>query len=193
VHRINLVVYAASDVAVRLYQSVGFVAYGRESEALCINGVYFDALLMSYSTVGHNPSIERTCPGELGHAAHVERLSAKISMAFLVSAVLPFFVAGLTAIAYAASWREQLAKPVAYGLVCFLLVLGLHYLVSSLVELVRNVWPLGGGYSIVVRPTTEGEITAMQRQMTLEGLAIAVAVAVLSYPLVALIRGGFAK
>jgi ribosomal protein S18 acetylase RimI-like enzyme len=71
--RINLLVYAASEVAVGLYQSVGFAVYGRESEALCINGVYYDALLMSYSTVGHNPSIERTCPGKPGHAAHVER------------------------------------------------------------------------------------------------------------------------
>jgi ribosomal protein S18 acetylase RimI-like enzyme len=63
--RINLVVYAASEVAVGLYQSVGFAVYGRESQALCIDGAYYDALLMSYSTVGHNPSNERTGAGKL--------------------------------------------------------------------------------------------------------------------------------
>ena len=58
--RVNLTVYVASQAAIRLYESIGFRAYGREPEALCIKGSYYDALLMSLSTEGHNPSIERT-------------------------------------------------------------------------------------------------------------------------------------
>ena len=70
--RINLVVYAASEVAVGLYQSVGFAVYGRESQALCINGVYYDALLMSYSAVGHNPSVDRTVVGKPKTDAYID-------------------------------------------------------------------------------------------------------------------------
>jgi ribosomal protein S18 acetylase RimI-like enzyme len=71
--RINLTAYVSSHAAIRLYESIGFEVYGYEPEALCINGSYYDALLMSPSTEGHNPSIERTRPGKPGHAAHGER------------------------------------------------------------------------------------------------------------------------
>ena len=114
-------------------------------------------------------------------------------MAFLVSAVLPFIVAGVMAITCAMSSRDLLARPLAYGLVSFLLVLGMHHLVQALVELSKNFWPLGRGYFLVSRPTTESEIAAIERQMTIEGLAIAALVAVLSYPVIALVRGGFEK
>lgn len=114
-------------------------------------------------------------------------------MAFLVSAVLPFIVAGLIATACAMSSRVHLARPFAYGLVCFLLVLGMHHLVQALVEFAKNVGPLGRGYFLVARPTTESEIAAIERQMTIEGLVIAAVVAFLSYPIVALVRGGFEK
>jgi hypothetical protein len=113
-------------------------------------------------------------------------------MAFFVSSMLPFVVAGLMAIVGAMSWRAQLSSPLAYALVCFLLVLGVHHLVKAIVAVVKNLWPIGGGYYLV-RPTTEAEIAAIERQMTIEGLAVAAAVALLSYPLIALVRGGFEK
>ena len=58
--RINLAVYVSSHAAICLYESIGFRVYGHEPEALCIKGSYYDALLMSLSIEGHNPSIERT-------------------------------------------------------------------------------------------------------------------------------------
>lgn len=114
-------------------------------------------------------------------------------MAFLVSALLPFVVAGLMAFACVLPWRELLTKPLLYGFASFLLLLGMHYLVKALVEFAKFFWPLGQGYFLVSRPTTERAITAIERQMTIEGLAVAAAVALLSYPLLVLIRGGFEK
>ena len=76
VRRINLAVYVSGHAAIRLYESVGFGVYGREPEALYVNGSYYDALLMSLSTEGHNPSIERTVSSglrPLPTAAHVKR------------------------------------------------------------------------------------------------------------------------
>ena len=114
-------------------------------------------------------------------------------MTFLISAVLPFLVAATLSIACAVIWRVQLARPMVYCAVAFFLVLGVHHLFKAVVELAKYLWPIGEGYFLVVRPTSVEEIEAIERQMTLEGLVIAIAVAILSYPLLTLLRGGFAK
>lgn len=45
--RVNLQVFIPNPEAVALYSSLGFIEYGREPEAICLNGVYFDGLHMS--------------------------------------------------------------------------------------------------------------------------------------------------
>jgi len=114
-------------------------------------------------------------------------------MAFLVSSVLPFMVAAVMAIACAMSSRDLLTRPFVYGAVCFLLVLGMHHLLQALLELAKYVWPLGHGYFLVARPTTESEIAAIERKMIIEGFAIAAVVAVFSYPVITFIWNGFEK
>ena len=47
VRRVNLQVFVPNAEAVSLYQSMGFIEYGREPEAVCLNGVYFDGVHMS--------------------------------------------------------------------------------------------------------------------------------------------------
>ena len=47
VHRINLQVYVPNEPAITLYRSLGFVEYGIESEAVCINGRYHDGVHMT--------------------------------------------------------------------------------------------------------------------------------------------------
>ena len=47
VRRVNLTVFVPNDHAVNLYESLGFIAYGTEPEAVCINGMYFDGQHMS--------------------------------------------------------------------------------------------------------------------------------------------------
>lgn len=39
-------VTAGNTAALRLYQSLGFVEYGHEPEALCVDGRYYDEILM---------------------------------------------------------------------------------------------------------------------------------------------------
>jgi RimJ/RimL family protein N-acetyltransferase len=45
--RINLQVFVPNPEALALYLSLGFVEYGREPEAVCLAGVYYDGLQMS--------------------------------------------------------------------------------------------------------------------------------------------------
>lgn len=45
--QIQLVVSSENDAARHLYESVGFRRYGREPEALCVDGIYYDADLMT--------------------------------------------------------------------------------------------------------------------------------------------------
>lgn len=45
--QIQLVVSSENDPARHLYESVGFRRYGREPEALCVDGIYYDADLMT--------------------------------------------------------------------------------------------------------------------------------------------------
>ena len=47
VRRVNLTVYLPNEAAVRLYESMGFRTYGTEPQALCIDGHFYDAQLMS--------------------------------------------------------------------------------------------------------------------------------------------------
>ena len=63
--RISLTAYVSSHAAIGLYGSMGFGVYGREPEALHINGSYYDALLMSLSTEGHNPPSSGQVPASL--------------------------------------------------------------------------------------------------------------------------------
>jgi RimJ/RimL family protein N-acetyltransferase len=44
--QVQLVVSSANEPARRLYESLGFRCYGREVEALCIDGIFHDADLM---------------------------------------------------------------------------------------------------------------------------------------------------
>ena len=48
--RVNLQVFVPNPEAIALYQSLGFVEYGREPEAVCLDGVYFDGLHMSLTS-----------------------------------------------------------------------------------------------------------------------------------------------
>lgn len=46
IKQINLSVITSNERAVKLYEKAGFVSYGLEKDALCINGKFFDELLM---------------------------------------------------------------------------------------------------------------------------------------------------
>ena len=45
--RVNLQVYLPNAAAVGLYQSLGFVAYGLEAEAVCLDGCFYDGQWMA--------------------------------------------------------------------------------------------------------------------------------------------------
>jgi ribosomal protein S18 acetylase RimI-like enzyme len=47
VRRVNLTVYVPNDPAVLLYESLGFTYCGVESEAVCLNGAFYDGQQMS--------------------------------------------------------------------------------------------------------------------------------------------------
>jgi GNAT superfamily N-acetyltransferase len=47
VRRINLTMYGPNHAAEQLYRSLGFVRYGAEPEAVCLDGVYYDGAQMS--------------------------------------------------------------------------------------------------------------------------------------------------
>jgi RimJ/RimL family protein N-acetyltransferase len=50
--RVNLSANAANVAAVHLYESVGFKTFGREPDAMCIDGQLHDEVLMSLRLVG---------------------------------------------------------------------------------------------------------------------------------------------
>lgn len=56
--QITLLVTYTNDAARALYTSLGFRAYGREPEALCVDGVFYDADLMVRFMQAPNSSIE---------------------------------------------------------------------------------------------------------------------------------------
>ena len=45
--RVNLQVFVPNPEAVQLYLSMGFIEYGRELEAICLDGMYYDGVHMS--------------------------------------------------------------------------------------------------------------------------------------------------
>jgi len=45
--RVNLTVYVPNAAAINLYESLGFEHCGREPDAICIGGFYYDGLRMS--------------------------------------------------------------------------------------------------------------------------------------------------
>lgn len=47
VRRVNLQVYVPNEPAIALYQSIGFVAYAVEVEAVCLGGQYHDGVHMA--------------------------------------------------------------------------------------------------------------------------------------------------
>lgn len=47
VRRINLQVYVPNAEAIALYLSMGFMEYGREPEAICLDGTFYDGVHMS--------------------------------------------------------------------------------------------------------------------------------------------------
>ena len=47
IRQLNLTAYAANRTAIALYESVGFVIYGREPAAICVDGMLHDDVHMS--------------------------------------------------------------------------------------------------------------------------------------------------
>ena len=47
IRQLNLTAYAANKAAVALYESLGFVTYGREPAAICVDGMLHDDVHMS--------------------------------------------------------------------------------------------------------------------------------------------------
>jgi ribosomal protein S18 acetylase RimI-like enzyme len=47
IRQLNLTAYAANQAAVALYESLGFVVYGREPAAICVDGMLHDDVHMS--------------------------------------------------------------------------------------------------------------------------------------------------
>lgn len=47
VFRVNLQVYVPNEPAIALYKTMGFVKYGVESEAVCLDGQYHDGVHMT--------------------------------------------------------------------------------------------------------------------------------------------------
>ncbi|WP_280153125.1 GNAT family N-acetyltransferase [Piscinibacter sp. XHJ-5] len=47
IRQLNLTAYAANQAAVTLYESLGFVVYGREPAAICVDGMLHDDVHMS--------------------------------------------------------------------------------------------------------------------------------------------------
>jgi ribosomal protein S18 acetylase RimI-like enzyme len=47
IRQLNLTAYAANTAAIALYESLGFVTYGREPAAICVDGMLHDDVHMS--------------------------------------------------------------------------------------------------------------------------------------------------
>lgn len=57
VHRVNLQVYVPNEPAIALYKAIGFVEYGAESEAVCLDGHYHDGVHMTLVKDRHNRAL----------------------------------------------------------------------------------------------------------------------------------------
>ena len=63
VHRVNLQVYVPNEPAVSLYEAIGFVQYGIESEAVCLDGRYYDGVHMTLAKDRHIMPLHPTAFG----------------------------------------------------------------------------------------------------------------------------------
>jgi RimJ/RimL family protein N-acetyltransferase len=60
VRRVNLQVYVPNEPAITLYKAIGFVEYGIESEAVCLDGQYHDGVHMTLVKSRHNKPLHPT-------------------------------------------------------------------------------------------------------------------------------------
>jgi len=60
VGRVNLQVYVPNEPAITLYKAIGFVEYGIESEAVCLDGQYHDGVHMTLVKSRHNKPLHPT-------------------------------------------------------------------------------------------------------------------------------------
>ena len=108
-------------------------------------------------------------------------------MAFLASMILPFVVAGLLSAVCSLWWRGEIAKPWLFWFLGSLLLLGLHRLLQAGLEVGKIFF--GRGYFLEGGKVTPATIELLTRELTLEALALAVILAVLGIPLLAMVRG----
>lgn len=47
VNRVNLQVYVPNEPAIKLYKAIGFVEYGVEPDAVCLDSQYYNGVLMT--------------------------------------------------------------------------------------------------------------------------------------------------
>jgi len=52
---VRLAVATSNEIAIRLYEELGFIRYGEEPEALCVDGVFHSQYLMVRKTKGAQP------------------------------------------------------------------------------------------------------------------------------------------
>ncbi|WP_291486079.1 GNAT family N-acetyltransferase [Acidovorax sp.] len=63
VRRVNLQVYLPNEPAIALYKTMGFVKYGVECEAVCLEGQYHDGIHMTLAKDRHDRPPHRTAFG----------------------------------------------------------------------------------------------------------------------------------
>lgn len=63
VHRVNLQVYVPNEPAIALYKAIGFVEYGIESDAVCLDGRYHDGVHMTLAKDMQNMQLHPTAFG----------------------------------------------------------------------------------------------------------------------------------
>lgn len=63
VYRVNLQVYVPNEPAIALYEAIGFVQYGIESEAVCLDGRYHDGVHMTLAKDRQNMQLHLTAFG----------------------------------------------------------------------------------------------------------------------------------
>lgn len=63
VNRVNLQVYVPNEPAITLYKAIGFVEYGVESDAVCLDGQYYNGVHMTLVKARHNRPLHPTAFG----------------------------------------------------------------------------------------------------------------------------------
>lgn len=111
-------------------------------------------------------------------------------MSFVLSLVLPAVVSLLMAALSTALWRSSLPSPTVFFAVAFLALLGLDRVLHAALELWRLVSPRG---YFLEQPDKVSTIEALQRTMTTEALAMALALVVVGWPMLSLLRSFLAS